>query len=87
MRFVALFVIVLAIIGMVTSEGKTPSNAGEKLKLAVEHLDKAVVLLKEAIKSVPAFGKPLERATMTIATISKAILNIATQYEKRSGGH
>ncbi|KAM4055145.1 hypothetical protein HRG_005952 [Hirsutella rhossiliensis] len=62
------------------------ASVQEKGTMIKEHLDKAVMLLKEVGKEEPAFGKPLDRATMTIDTLNKAIHNLFLQYQYKGNG-
>ena len=63
------------------SETCTSGNIICKGNIIRNHLNKAVLLLKEVGKEEPAFGKPLERATMTIDTLNQAIHNLFLQYK------
>lgn len=63
------------------SETCTSGDITCKGNMIKNNLDKAVLLLKEVGKEEPAFGKPLERATMTIDPLNKAIQGLFLQYK------
>ena len=62
---------------------KSPSKAPslKNFQWLKKNLGDAVKLLKEVSQGESAFGKPLERATLAIDTLNKAIENLAAKYK------